>query len=249
MAKLKSVINIEGTLNNLTFYKTQDGNLVKTKSGVSGNRIANDPAFARTRENGSEFGSAAKSGKLLRSALRNVMANASDNRVTSRLTQLMHEILLLDTTSERGSRNVATAIANAAAKAMLDNFNFNIHAALGTILSKPFTVDIATGIITINNFVPKKDLAFPVGATDVAFTSAWSKVNFAGEIYDTVLSNTTSLPINNSSGTVTLTPTSIPKGVGTNIFAMQIVFSQTVNAQTYPLSNGAFNCLCIVNVS
>ncbi|MEI6595531.1 MAG: hypothetical protein WCO28_08200 [Bacteroidota bacterium] len=249
MAKLKSVINIEGTLNDLTFYKTQDGNLVKTKSGVSGSRIANDPAFARTRENGSEFGSSAKSGKLLRSALRNVMANASDNRVTSRLTQLMHEILLLDTTSERGSRNVATAIANAAAKAMLNDFNFNIHAALGTILSKPFAVDIATGVITINNFVPIKDIVFPVGATDVTFTGAWSKVNFVGEIYDTQLSNSVSLPINNVSGMVTLTPAGVPKGTGTNIFAMQILFEQTVNGKTYPLSNGAFNCLCIVDVS
>ena len=76
MAKLKSVIKIEGTLNELTFYKTQDGNLVRTKGGISGNRIANDPKFARTRENNNEFSSAAKSGKLIRNALRNLMAES-----------------------------------------------------------------------------------------------------------------------------------------------------------------------------
>lgn len=70
MAKLKGIIKIEGTLQDMTFYKTQDGHLVKTKSGVSGSRIATDPAFARTRENGAEFGSAAKAGKLLRNCTR-----------------------------------------------------------------------------------------------------------------------------------------------------------------------------------
>lgn len=55
MAKLKGILKIEGTLDELTFYKTQDGHLVKTKGGVSADRIANDPNFQRTRENGSEF--------------------------------------------------------------------------------------------------------------------------------------------------------------------------------------------------
>ncbi len=35
MAKLKGILKIEGTLDELTFYKTQDGHLVKTKGGVS----------------------------------------------------------------------------------------------------------------------------------------------------------------------------------------------------------------------
>lgn len=51
MAKLKGILKIEGTLDELTFYKTQDGHLVKTKGGVSAERIANDPNFQRTREN------------------------------------------------------------------------------------------------------------------------------------------------------------------------------------------------------
>ena len=115
--------------------------------------------------------------------------------------------------------------------------------------SKPFTVDKGTGIITINNFVPQKHLAFPAGATDVSITGAWAIVNFEGENFDTKLSNTVSMPINNTSGTVTLTPSAVPKGTGTNIFAIQIVFSQTVSGQTYSLNKGSFNCLCIVGVN
>jgi hypothetical protein len=248
MAKLKSVISIEGTLNDLTFYKTKDGNLVKTKSGVSGTRIASDPAFARTRENGSEFGTAAKAGKLMRSALRNLMAKASDGRVTSRLTQLMRQILVFDATSNRGERNLTTAMANVAAQALLNGFNFNINAVLGTVLAKPFTVDTTTGVIAISGVVPLKDLAFPVGATNVTFHGAWARLDFTDQMYEAVLSNVVDLPIDNTSTTVTLTPVGSPKITGTNVFALEIEFSQKVNGQEYSLNNGTFNCLCIVGV-
>jgi hypothetical protein len=52
MARQKSFLKIEGTLDELTFYKSDGNYLVKTKGGISGDRIANDPAFQRTRENG-----------------------------------------------------------------------------------------------------------------------------------------------------------------------------------------------------
>ena len=78
MAKLRSLIKVEGTLDDLTFYKGKEGYLVRTKGGVSANRIKSDPAFARTRENGSEFGHCATSGKILRRAVINLIADAKD---------------------------------------------------------------------------------------------------------------------------------------------------------------------------
>ena len=84
MARQGGLLKVVGKLDDLSFYKSSDGYLVRTKGGVSGSRIANDPAFARTRENGSEFGMSASAGKLLRTALRNLMMNASDKLVTSR---------------------------------------------------------------------------------------------------------------------------------------------------------------------
>jgi hypothetical protein len=65
----------------MTFYKTQDGNLIKRKGGVSKQRIDNDPRFARTRENGEEFGNAAMSGKLVRDTVRSMMLNTADNTI------------------------------------------------------------------------------------------------------------------------------------------------------------------------
>ena len=51
MAKQQSFLKVAGTLDGLTFYKSVDGHLVRTKGGVSKGRIMNDPAYIRTREN------------------------------------------------------------------------------------------------------------------------------------------------------------------------------------------------------
>ena len=76
MARQKGIIKLKGTIGDITFYKTQDGHLAREKGGIDASRIASDPAFQRTRENGSEFGRAGKAGKMLRTALRPLLLNS-----------------------------------------------------------------------------------------------------------------------------------------------------------------------------
>lgn len=70
MAQQKGIIPLKGTIGNITFYKSKDGFLAREKGSLDATRIANDPAFQRTRENGAEFGRAGKAGKVLRTAFR-----------------------------------------------------------------------------------------------------------------------------------------------------------------------------------
>ena len=249
MAQQKGIIKLKGKIGDISFYKTQDGHLAREKGGVDASRIANDPAFVRTRENGAEFGSSATSGKLVRSTLRTMLMTASDNRVTARLTKLMTDVKNLDATSVRGKRAVGVAIALAPAKALLKGFNFNNKAILGSILFKPFVVTPATGVITINGLVPINDIAFPAGATHINLKGSWAKVDFTNNVSDVKLSNVVNLPINVVSTNVILTPTAPPVGAGTNLFVLQLEFFQMVNAVQYSLKNGTFNALSIVEVS
>ena len=249
MPKLKGIIKLEGTLDNLTFYKTQDGYLVKTKSGVSKERIQNDPAFARTRENGSEFGSSASSGKLLRIAVRNLMVRAKDNRVSSRVTQVMTKIKNFDATSIRGERNVATGLATIGGNAELKGFNFNNRALLSSILFAPYTIDALTGEITIPNLNPTNDIAIPGGATHVSFTAAYLKIDFDTTINSIEYSPVTNIPIDTTVATQTLTPASAPSGTGNDIYVLLVEFFQEINGVQYPLKNGAYNVLNIVDVA
>ncbi len=248
MAKLNGILKIEGTLQDMTFYKTQDGHLVKTKSGVSGDRIANDPAFARTRENGSEFGFAASAGKLLRDAVRTMVSTASDNRITARVTQVMTQIKDFDTTSMRGERTVDVGIATAEGKALLKGFNFNDKAILGAILYKPYAVNTSTGVISIADLVPINDIAAPTGATHVSIKGAFTIVDFAAGTSDVGYTNIQNLALDGTSTSVTLTPASVPSGSGIKLFLLQVEFFQEVNAVQYSLNNGAYNGLAIVEI-
>lgn len=248
MAKLKGIIKIEGTLQDMTFYKTQDGHLVKTKSGVSADRIANDPSFVRTRENGAEFGSSATAGKLVRDTFRILLQNASDNRVTSRLTQLMTQLKNLDSTSQRGQRLVSLGIQTPEGINLVKAFNFNNKSILGSILFAPYTVDTSTGIISIPNLTPAFDVKNVPGATHVAILGAYGALNFDSGDGDIQFTNAVNLPIDNVSGSVTLTPAGVPTTVGTNFFLLEIIYFQQVNGSQYILNNGAFNALSVIDL-
>ena len=249
MARQKGIIKLKGKIGDISFYKTQDGHLAREKGGVDASRIANDKAFARTRENGAEFGSSARSGKMLRDALRPMLMTAADNRLTSRLTKQMTDIKNLDATSVRGKRTVGVAIALLPAQALLKGFNFNNRAILGAVLFKPYTVNTITGVITINGLVPINDIAYPTGATHMTVKSSWVRVDFSTGIYDVKSSNVVNIPIDVTSNNIVLTPPGIPSGFGTSLYLIQIEFYQEVNAAQYSLKNGTYNALSIVEVA
>jgi len=249
MAKLKGIIKLEGTLDNLTFYKTQDGYLVKTKGGVSKERIEKDPAFIRTRENGAEFGGSATSGKLLRKSVRSLMIRAKDNRVTSRVTKAMTEIKNFDTASIRGERNVFKGISTVDGRAVLNGFDFNNRALLSTVLYSPFALDTLTGEITITDLIPANDISYPSGATHVSLSSAFLKLAFDTTDSAIEYSPTVNLPIDTTSATQTLTPAAAPTGTGTDFYLILIEFFQEINGVQYQLNNGAYNVLNIIEVA
>ena len=133
MARQKGIIKLKGTIGDITFYKTKDGHLAREKGGIDASRIASDPAFQRTRENGAEFGRAGKAGKVLRTAMRTLLINSADSRMVSRLTQSMIKVIQADVVSERGLRNVIDG-----EEELLAGFEFNIRGKLGTALFAPF---------------------------------------------------------------------------------------------------------------
>lgn len=249
MARQTGIIKLKGKIGDVSFYKTKDGHLAREKGGVEADRIKNDPAFARTRENGAEFGASATSGKLTRDSLRPIARTAADNRVVSRMTKLMSQIKNLDATSIRGKRNVGVAIATAQAKALLKGFEFNKNALLGSILYKPYSVVVATGVISIPGLVPVNDIAFPTGATHVSLTGCYANLNYASALADVKLTNVVNIPIDAATTAVLLTPTAVPTGTGAKIYLLRIEFFQLINGVQYSLKNGAYNALRIIEVA
>ncbi|WP_395066760.1 hypothetical protein [Flavobacterium sp.] len=248
MARQKGIIKLKGTIGDITFYKTQDGHLAREKGGIDASRIKSDPAFQRTRENGSEFGRAGKAGKLLRTSLRALLINSSDGRMVSRLTQAMVKVIQADLISDRGLRNVIDGEAE-----LLFGFEFNIRGKLGTSLYTPYVgaIDRVTGEITVNiaSFVPANMIVAPSGTSHFKIISGGAEVDFEAETFVVATSQTAILPWSSLATTV-ITHTNVVTPLSTKplFLALGIEFYQEINGQMYPLKNGAFNPLSIAKV-
>jgi hypothetical protein len=249
MARQKGIIKLKGTIGDITFYKTQDGHLAREKGGIEASRIANDPAFQRTRENGSEFGRAGKAGKLMRTAFRGALLKAADGRMVSRLTQRMIKVIQADSTSDRGLRNVIDGEAE-----LLFGFEFNIRGKLGTSLFAPFVADIdrVAGEIKVDlpSFVPFNMIAAPGGTTHFKIISAGAEIDFEAETFIVENSETAILPWDSTPTAIISHVNAVTANSTKPLFlVLGVEFYQQINGQMYSLKNGAFNPLSVVKVS
>jgi hypothetical protein len=67
-------------------------------------------------------------------------------------------------------------------------------------------------------------------------------------VVDFKMTNVLNLAITAPSTAVTLTPTAVTVGTGTKVYLLKIEFFQQVNGVQYPLKNGAYNALKIIDV-
>jgi hypothetical protein len=249
MARQKGILPLQGTMGNITFYKSKDGYLAREKGGIPAERIATDPAFQRTRENGAEFGRAGVAGKLLRTSMRALIASAADSRMVGRLTQAFVKVIQADATSVRGERNVIDGEAE-----MLKGFEFNQVGKLGATFYAPFTSTInrVSGDLTVDipSFVPINMIAAPAGATHFNLISGGSAVDFEDEVYAAATVENGILPIDGiATAAIALTSNVGAASTMPLFLVLGIVFYQEINGAKYILRNGSYNALAIVDVS
>jgi len=251
MARQDGIIKLKGKVGDLSFYRSQDGHLARTKGGVDASRIQNDPAFERTRENGAEFGRAGKAGKLIRDSLRTFISKGADGRVTSRLTAELMKVVKADSTSTRGQRNVLDGELE-----LLEGFEFNINAKLGSSYFKKVssTIDRVEGksSVSFGMITPKADFGFPAGATHVKLVSGVATIDFEAGIFE--VNEAQPYQVNLLTGVptlqeVVLSSTFKKAEVKPLFLVLGIEFYQEVNGQFYSLKNGQYNSVTLVNVS
>ena len=248
MAKQAGIIKLKGTIGGISFYKTSDGHLAREKGGVDKNRIQNDPAFQRTRENGSEFGRAGKGGKVLRNAIRVLLQNAKDKRVVSRLTKTLVAVTKTDIVNDRGERTLQDGDLN-----LLENFEFNLNGKLGATLFAAYTkaFDRVTGESTLNIgvFSPIVRIAAPSGTTHFKIVMGASELDFINETSTFENDETAILPYTAAdTAAIALSATVTANSLLPVVQVLGVEFYQEVNGQMYALKNGAYNALSVVIV-
>lgn len=248
MAKVDGIVEIQGTVKGMTFYRSKDGQLVRAKGGISKNRMKNDPAFQRTRENGVEFGHTAKMSQLIRKSVSSLLAQAKDGRVSSRLAQALSGVKNQDMESGRGDRRVSIGLQSDEGKRLLKGFNFNNRASFDSVFRGEYALDAETGAVTLTDFNPVTHLAVPGGGTHVRLSVAMSVVDFEIGSYQTTYSNPLTLALTGVTATQTLIPTAVPSNGGVMLYYFLLEFFQEMNGAQYPLKNHAHNVLYLLEV-
>ncbi|MCU4177667.1 hypothetical protein [Carboxylicivirga sp. N1Y90] len=248
MARQKGVIKLEGRVGDLSFYKSGGQFMAREKGGVDGERIKKDPAYARTRENGAEFGRAGKAGKELRNALNEVLVRAADKRVSNRLAATILKAIQADTTNRRGERTVVDGDLT-----VLKGFEFNNVASLESILKLSHTIvfDRAAGTsqVAIDAFNPNEEIPQVEGATHVRFILAMAAVDFGNQSYEVDVNESADVElaildqaaINLDSAISADSPHPVFIVVGVEYF-------QEVNGHMYPIQTKTHNPMAIVEV-
>lgn len=249
MAKQDGIIPLKGTIDNLTFLKTQDGYQARKKNTVVKGRMATDERYDRVRETMALFTSAANAAKLLRVPLRPIAKNASDSRVTSRLSKRMQAVIKADVTNPRGKKNVLDGETE-----LLTGFEFNLKGKLSSTFFPTYeaTIDRVTGnaVVKLPAFVSKTMIASPAEATHYQLNVAGLEVDFEKGTTISQFKSSEQMALTETEQAafelgVTLTPNSTHPlflVLGINFFIEDVGGNK-------PLKNKAFNALAIIKVS
>ncbi len=249
MAQQESFIKLKGKIGDLTFYKTRNGYQVREAKGLDPQRVLTDPRFQRTRENGAEFGRAAQASKLLRDAIRPLVLMDADAKMPNRLSSRMMRVIKADAVNDRGERKVLGENIG-----LLQGFNFNGAAQLvNTLFVIPMaSIDRAAGVLQVQvpAFDPKVALANPPSTTHFQFHAAGLAIDFDAGSHELVVAEGAVMPID-APAEATVLDITLPEATTAPLFLVfGIDFLQEVkNGKVFPLQNGLFNVLMIMEVN
>lgn len=248
MAQQTGILGLRGTVGGLVFRK--DGS-VSQKPASNKAAFDSKASMARTRENASEFGLAAKYSKVLRDSLRVAIQAASDSRVASRLTKVMREVIALDDVNDRGLR-----VFDSNNSAPLLGFNFNDGAGIGQTMYFPYEVtgngaDVTMSIPSLN---PATDVAAPQGATHFELVFAVASLDMEALNYTNavVAAPLGVLPLNSAAlanQALVASFAAAPAAAEMVVGVVGINFYQQINGKNYPLNNNSTNPLAIEYVA
>ncbi len=235
MAKVKSIVQLKGTIGDTNFYIRKGVPLARSAGGgFNGEAIKTKDSMLRVRENGSEFGKCMKSVRFFKMGLNPFLCSFKDGTLHERLVSLFTKIKDLDFNSERGARTVYSGLQTAAGQQLLNGYLLTSGARLEGLLRSPFHFDWTMGF-SIPDF-EGKSVSFAVGATHLALRIGHLTLDFEHTIFsfgssDTVYLSPTAV------GTVVIPAPALVDAEGIRVGIVLARFVQEMNGEFYLLKN------------
>jgi hypothetical protein len=160
----------------------------------------------------------------------------------------MLQIIKTDAVNVRGERTVDNGDLE-----LLEGFDFNNEGRLNATLFAPYTSDVDQALgelgISIPAFVPSDTIAFPVGATHFKFLAGAAEIDFENEEFNFVKAVSADIALGPQLATTVDLDLTLTANSPSNLFlVLGLDFMQEVNGAMYPLRNGNYNPLTIVEI-
>jgi hypothetical protein len=160
MARQSGNIRYTGSFKSIRNYKNRKDPTIYAgeKGGANGDQIKNNPAFARTRENMSEFKGCGEIVKSIRLGLQHLIPEHTDKSFTGRLVALVKMINLRDVEGIRGKRMVCFSLNKSILKTLTLHENRKIDHQLKRSITRSHPEMRTEATITLNGFNPEPQL-------------------------------------------------------------------------------------------
>jgi len=131
MAIVKGFLQMTGSIKGVSFYtrRGSDKVIMRTKGGVTKEKMATAPQYDGLRKNQTEFSGSSKFASVTKSALGG-LKRLADYNLSATLSGIGKNLLKLDTESELGQRRILLS----KHKQVLEGFNFNRNYPFNTVL-------------------------------------------------------------------------------------------------------------------
>jgi hypothetical protein len=248
MAKVTSLLNLRGTIGDLTIRQTEWGMVAQSRPGPSREKVLTDKNFKATRRNACEFKLAAKDSKLLRRALDKTLDSVRDSRLNGIMNGLMRKASMQDEYSGYGHRCAAHGNIS-----LLEGFDFNQKLLLNQALPVSFEhgLDVTTGTakLVLPSFIARRKKGFPKGATHIQIVSCAAIVDFGRDGYANNIKSSELLPLSKKTpGTICLEHQLKVEAGEVLLQVMGIEFYKVENGKEVLLKGGAVRILGVARM-
>lgn len=235
MAKVKSIVRLQGTIGDLNFYLRKGVPLVRTAGGgFNGDAIKTKASMVRVRENGNEFKGCMEAVKFFKQGLQPFLCTFKDGTLHQRLVSLFTKIKNEDLVAFRGSRTVFGGLQTMAGQELLKNYLFSSDSRLEGVLQQKALFDWTSGF-SLPDFDGGR-VSFPGGATHLALHVGYLSLDFANYASSFIATDTVYLTPTDA-GTIFIPAPTLTAAAGIQVGVVFAQFVQEVNGQFYPLKN------------
>lgn len=201
MAKVIAPFKIIGTLDDLNFYNSTDGNIVRMRgnSGITKKKFQENPIFNTIKNHNKEFGSCAVKSRVFRLLVKPFYDQAKEGSFAGRTNKLLFEILEEDTNNTRGNRKLENGLKTTEGKELLLNFEANKTRPLHKTCKRKIKFNWENKQLNIKTINTEKDINWPeVEANQVHLQMAIANWNYENQTFETNYSNLIILEKNNT---------------------------------------------------